>query len=395
MDTVRYPFTAGMILLTLSSWAVGLGANDQVTGPHPEMTDLYVSGTDGYHTYRIPALLTTEKGTLLAFCEGRQGGRGDSGNIDLLLKRSTDGGDTWSDQQVVWDDGANTCGNPCPVQDRQTGTIWLLLTWNDGRDTESAIKKNEGRDTRRVFVSRSADEGRTWSRPHGITATTKQSSWRWYATGPGIGIQLEQGPRKGRLVVPCDHSLVSSDDPSGYNSHVIYSDDHGQTWQLGGTISPAVNECQVVELDDGTLMMNMRNYNRTQTTRAIATSSDGGLTWSQVRHDPVLVEPICQASFLRYTETPVADRSRLLFANPAHAERGQRRDLTVRVSYDEGQTWPVQRLLWPGPAAYCCLAVLPDGQIACLFEGGKENPYERIVFARFTRQWLTSAPTEQ
>jgi len=246
-----------------------------------------------------------------------------------------------------------------------------------------------------VFVSHSTDEGQTWSTPRDITATTKRPTWRWYATGPGVGIQLEQGPRKGRLVVPCDHSLVSPDDPTGYNSHVVYSDDHGQTWQQGGTISPAVNECQVVELIDGTLMMNMRNYNRARSTRAVATSSDGGLTWSAVRHDPVLVEPICQASFLRYTKQPEDDHNCLLFANPGHGERGLRRDLTVRVSYDEGQTWPAQRLLWPGPAAYCCLSVLPDKRIACLLEGGIENPYERIVFARFTRQWLTNAPMEQ
>ncbi|UCD50887.1 MAG: exo-alpha-sialidase [Phycisphaerales bacterium] len=361
----------------------------------PELTDLFVSGTNGYHTYRIPALLTTEKGTLLAFCEGRRGGRGDSGNIDLLLKRSTDGGRSWGPQQVVWDDGANTCGNPCPVQDRQTGAIWLLLTWNDGRDKESAIKKNEAHDTRRVFVTHSTDEGQTWSAPREITGTTKRPTWRWYATGPGVGIQLEQGPWKGRLVVPCDYSEVSSTDPTGYSSHVIYSDDHGQSWQLGGTISPAVNECQVAELADGTLMMNMRNYDRNRTTRAVATSADGGLTWSEVRHDPALVEPICQASFLRYTKQPEDKRNRLLFANPAHGERGQRRDLTVRISYDEGQTWPVQRLLWPGPAAYCCLTVLPDERIACLLEGGTKNPYERIVFARFTRQWLTNVQTER
>ena len=360
----------------------------------PQFTDLFVSGVAGYHTYRIPALLTTEKGTLLAFCEGRQGGLGDSGNIDLLLKRSSDGGKAWSPRQVVWDDGPNTCGNPCPVQDRETGTIWLLLTWNDGRDKESAINKNEAHDTRRVFVSHSNDEGLTWSTPREITATTKRPEWRWYATGPGVGIQLRQGPWKGRLVVPCDYSAISPTDPTGFCSHVIYSDDHGQTWELGGTISPAVNECQIVELTDGTLMMNMRNYDRSQTTRAIATSNDGGLTFSAVRHDPVLVEPICQASFLRYTQRPEDDRNRLLFANPAHGERGQRRDLTVRLSYDEGRTWPIQRLLWPGPAAYCCLTVLPNNEIACLLEGGRSNPYERIIFARFGREWLTNARRE-
>jgi len=136
-------------------------------------------------------------------------------------------------------------------------------------------------------------------------------------------------------------------------------------------------------------MMNMRNYERSQATRAIATSADGGTTWSPVRHDPILVEPVCQASFLRYTRQPPDDRNRLLFANPAHGEPGRRRDLTIRMSYDEGQTWPVQRVLWAGPAAYSSLAVLPDGRPACLFEAGQQQPYERILFACCERDWLT------
>ena len=356
----------------------------------PNCSDVYVSGTNGYHTYRIPALIRTGKNTLLAFCEGRKSGRSDSGDIDLLLKRSEDGGTTWSRQQAVWDDGANTCGNPCPVIDEATGVVWLLMTWNHGRDRESEIKKNTSRDTRRVFVTRSDDDGRTWSKPREITDSTKRPEWRWYATGPGVGIQLTRSPWKGRLVIPCDHSVVTPEDPTGYHSHVIFSDDHGQTWKLGGVIRPAVNECQVVELTNGTLLINMRNYDRSQTTRAVATSSDGGMTWSAVRHDPALVEPICQASFLRYTQRPDADRNRLLFSNPGHAESGRRRDMTVRMSYDEGKTWPVERLLRPGPAAYSSLAVLPNEKIACLFEGGRQHPYERIVFARFSRRWLTA-----
>lgn len=360
----------------------------------PKYHDLFVSGTNGYHTYRIPALLPAANGTLLAFCEGRKSGRSDSGDIDLLVKRSQDSGRTWSRQQIVWDDGGNTCGNPCPVVDRTTGVIWLLMTWNHGQDREGAIKKNTGKDTRRVFVTCSNDNGLTWSQPREITDSTKHPEWRWYATGPGVGIQLTQGPWKGRLVIPCDHSVVLPEDPTGYHSHVIFSDDHGKTWKLGGDIRPAVNECQAVELADATLLMNMRNYDRSKTTRALATSADGGITWSEVRHDPVLVEPICQASFLRYTKQPDHDRNRLLFSNPGHGESGQRRDMTIRMSYDEGETWPIQRLLWPGPAAYSCLAVLPKGEIACLFEGGDQHPYERIIFARFTRQWLISVQGE-
>jgi len=353
-------------------------------------TDVFVAGADGYHTYRIPALLATPKGTLLAFCEGRKGGRSDTGDIDLLVKRSADGGSTWSAQQIVWDDGSNTCGNPCPVVDQATGVIWLPMTWNNGQDRESQIKQNTSKDTRRVFITSSDDDGRTWAKPREITTDVKRPEWRWYATGPGVGIQVAHGPWKGRLLVPCDHTLVLPDDPDGYCSHVIYSDDRGRTWQLGGVIRPAVNECQVVELTDGTLLINMRNYDPSQTTRAVASSSDGGLTWSAVRHDPVLVEPICQASLVRHTTQAPGGRDCLLFSNPAHAEPGKRLDMTVRMSEDEGKTWPVSRVLWPGPAAYSCLCVLPGGSIACLYEAGRTHPYERIVLARFSYDWLSS-----
>ncbi|NQT01058.1 MAG: exo-alpha-sialidase [Planctomycetes bacterium] len=378
-----------ILLLTCIASSVP-AVSEELTSPQQLYnTDVFVSGRDGYHTYRIPALLTTKKGTLLAFCEGRKATRSDSGNIDLLVKRSEDFGKTWSSRHIVWDDRENTCGNPCPVVDRQTGTIWLLMTWNRGDDHEGAIKKNTGRDTRRVWVSRSNNDSLTWSKPIEISATTKRPEWRWYATGPGVGIQLQKGPWKGRMVIPCDHSVISADDPDGYNSHVIISDDNGQTWYIGGVISPKVNECQVVELDNGTLMLNMRNYDRSKTTRAIATSNDGGITFSKVTHDPVLVEPICQASFLRYTLRSKHGRNRLLFSNPAHDQRGDRRDMTIRLSYDEGRSWPVSKLLYAGPSAYSCLTILPDGNIACLYEAGQKSPYEKIIFTSFTLDWLT------
>ena len=375
------------LIWTVLLTGVTLGAQQSTAG-QPQQSDVFVSGTNGYHTYRIPSLLVSRKGTLFAFCEGRKNSRSDSGDIDLLCRRSEDGGRTWSNQQVIWDDKENTCGNPCPVVDQQSGTIWLLVTWNRGDDTEAQIKANAGKDTRRVRLSRSDDDGITWSRPVEITQTAKQPAWCWYATGPGVGIQLEKGASRGRLVIPCDHSVAASaDNPAGYSSHVIISDDHGETWKLGGVISPQVNECQVVELADGTLMINMRNYDRSKTTRAIATSADCGLTWSKVTHDPALVEPICQASFIRYTWPGPRGKSRLLFSNPASTSK--RIEMTVRLSYDEGKTWPVGKLLYPGPSAYSCLAVLPDGDIACLYEMGENHSYEKIAFARFGLKWLT------
>lgn len=344
---------------------------------------LYVSGQDGYHTYRIPSLIVTTRGTLLAFCEGRKFARSDTGDICLLCKRSVDGGRTWSEQQVVWDDPGHTCGNPCPVVDRTTGTIYLWMTWNRGDDPERQIIDQTSADTRRVYMTHSTDDGLTWSEPVEYTETLKPSTWTWYATGPGTGIQLERGPHAGRLVIPCDH--IEAGTKARY-SHVFYCDDGGATWALGGrTPQPGVNECEVVELADGRLALNMRNYDRSQTARKVSLSADGGTTWGDLYADPALVEPICQASIRRYS-WPEGGGDRVLFSNPAHAEI--RCNMTVRLSEDGGRTWPHARCLHPGPAAYSCLAVLPDGDVACLYEAGEEHPYEAIVFARFPLAWL-------
>ncbi|MBN1933876.1 MAG: exo-alpha-sialidase [Anaerolineae bacterium] len=345
----------------------------------PIQTQVFVSGQGGYHTYRIPALAVAAQGTLLAFCEGRRNDRADWGDIDILLKRSTDGGETWSESQVVWADTGNTCGNPCPVVDRSTGCVWLLMTWNRGDDRERRIIDGESLDTRRVFVTHSDDNGFTWAKPLEITDAVKRPDWTWYATGPGAGIQIEHGAYSGRLVIPCDHIEAVT---KHYYSHIIYSDDRGQTWQLGGrTPQHDVNECQVVELTGGRLMLNMRNYERSQQTRKVSISRDGGLTWSDIYPDPALIEPICQASICRYA-WPDGDRPGLiLFSNPAH-ER-ERVNMTVRFSDDEGRTWAKSRGLHAGPGGYSCLAALP-GKIACLYEAGKEHPYESLVLARFS-----------
>jgi len=343
--------------------------------PMLDQTVLFRAGEGGYHTYRIPSLLATKGGAVLAFCEGRKAGRGDAGDIDLLMRRSEDGGVTWGPIRVLWDDGANTCGNPCPVVDAATGAISLLLTQNLGHDTEREILDGKSEGTRTVWLTRSTDDGKSWTRPAEITRGLKRDNWTWYATGPGVGIQTKSG----RMIVPCDHYLAGSKEK---RSHIIFSDDGGRAWQLGGDTGPDCNECQVVERSDGSLALNMRSY-RASRRRLISISKDHGLTWSAPTDDPTLIEPVCQAGLLRLPD------GAWLFTNPASLKR---ENLTVRLSADQGATWPAARTLHAGPAAYSSPAVLPDGQLACLYERGDQGPYETLTLARFNREWLTARP---
>ena len=334
----------------------------------PVHVPVFTSGREGYHTYRIPSVIVAPKGTLLAFCEGRKGGRGDAGDIDLVLKRSTDGGKTWGPLQVVWNDADNTCGNPCPVIDAKTGTILLLLTHNFGTDTEAKIVNGTGKGSRTVWLTRSTDDGATWSEPAEITKSVKKPAWSWYATGPGVGIQLKTG----RLLVPCDSK---SDGGKVRESHVIVSDDAGKTWKLGGVVGPLCNECQAVELADGRVMLNMRTY-RGNNRRLVSFSDDGGDTFSKPIADDALIEPVCQASILKAP----GERGGLLFSNPSSFKREK---MTVKTSRDDGKTWTESVVLHSGPAAYSCLTVLPNGQCGCLYERGVKQPYEEITFARW------------
>jgi len=340
---------------------------------------LFRSGTDGYKTFRIPAIITTKKGTILVFAEGRKNSSSDTGDIDLVMKRSDDNGKTWSELKVIRDDSLNVCGNPAPVQDRTTGKIYLFSTWNLGTDREPDIIKQTSKDTRRVYVMVSSDDGKTWSEPKEITSSVKMSNWTWYATGPCHGIQIENGSNKGRMVIPCDHIESVSDK---YYSHIIYSDDHGTTWQLGGTTpQDQVNESTVAELSNGRLMLNMRNYDRTRKSRRISVSDDGGSTWSNIYPDTVLIEPICQASLLSFT---VAKKKplQLLFLNPA--DQNSRKNMTLRLSDNEGASWPFKLILHAGPAAYSDLTLLKGGEIGCLYEAGLKSPYEGIIFQKIS-----------
>ncbi|MBT3244948.1 MAG: exo-alpha-sialidase [Bacteroidetes bacterium] len=342
---------------------------------------LFESGTDGYACFRIPAIVNTGK-TLLAFAEGRKKGCSDTGDIDLVLKRSNDGGKTWGPLQVVWDAGDDVAGNPAPVYDKKTKTVFLLSTWNLGSDHESRIIDGTSKDTRRVFVLKSDDQGASWSGAKEISNDTKLDNWTWYATGPVHGIQKQKEPHKGRLIIPCDHIEA---DTKHYYSHAIFSDDHGETWVLGGTTPQhQVNECTVVELDDGRLMLNMRNYDRSKRARKISISEDGGESWSDIKADLALPEPICQAAILK-SSAKIDGKTPILFLNPASPSG--REKLTLKISYDEAKTWSDSLLIHSGPAAYSDLCNLKKDKTGCLYEAGENSPYEGIQYKSIKIPW--------
>lgn len=337
------------------------------------LNHLYRAGEEGYACFRIPSIITTVRGTVLAFAEARKNNCGDAGDIDLVVKRSEDGGKTWSSLQMVWNDSTNTCGNPAPVIDQKTGKIVLLSTWNLGTDHEKDIIAGTSKDTRRVFVLSSADDGISWTPAQQITNNVKKEKWTWYATGPGRGVQISKGKYKGRMVIPSNH--VTADTKQNY-SHSIYSDDAGSTWKLGGiTQQDSVNESTVAELSNGRLMLNMRNASKKRV-RQTSISKDGGLSWSDIKADTVLVEPVCEGNLLQYKYP--GKKQVLLFSNPA--SKTSRTQMTIRVSRNNGKTWAFKKLLYPGPSAYSCLTVLPNGNIGCFYEAGLQRPYEGIVY---------------
>ncbi|MFD1160846.1 sialidase family protein [Hwangdonia seohaensis] len=339
-----------------------------------KLNTLFKPGEQGYACFRIPAVITTNNGSVIAFSEARKSGCSDTGDIDLVMKKSTDNGLTWSALQVIWDDNDNVCGNPAPVLDAETGTIHLLTTWNNGKDHESDIINGTSMDSRLIYQLTSTNNGQTWSEPKNITSSVKKPNWTWYATGPVHGIQLKKGAHKGRLVIPCDHIEKET---KKYYSHVFYSDDHGVSWKLGGTTPfDQVNECTVAQLSNGDLLLNMRNYNREAVkARQIAISKDGGDTWIDQKFDTQLPEPRCQGALLSVKNEA---KNVLLFTNPADSIA--RVNMTLSVSDNDGLSWEKKIPIYESHAAYSDLTELENGNILVLYEAGENNPYEGIHY---------------
>lgn len=384
----------------------GVASPAIAAAPQLEKLTLFRANEGGYALYRIPGLIVTKRGSVLAWCEARKRSGSDWGAIDIQLRRSSDGGKTFATPRTIANvEGpkpknpvalaqnlANndevTYNNPVMIAD-QTGSVHFLFCL----------------EYMRCFYARSDDDGQTFTNPVEITATFDQFrpeyNWKVLAAGPGHGLQLKTG----RLIVP-----VWLSDGSGGHAHrpsvnaTIYSDDHGKTWRRGALIIPNTtdwvnpSEAVAVQLTDGRVLFNSRSESKPNR-RLIAYSKDGATNWTKpVFHDE-LVEPICLASMIRLSEKP----RRLLFVNPNNLTRADgkdtpglsrdRKNISVRLSYDEGQTWPVTKALEPGPSGYSDLAVARDGTILCLYESGskeKPNSYSaQLTLARFNLEWLT------
>jgi Neuraminidase (sialidase) len=363
-------------------------------------TDLFEAGKGGHALYRIPGMVVTTRGTLLVYCEARKKTGDDWDAIDILLRRSTDGGTTWEAarklvsidgnvpknpvavKQRLGKQGDVTINNPVAIVDHKTGAVHFLYC------VEYA----------RCSSMRSDDDGKTFTKPVDITPTferfRRHYDWKVLATGPGHGIQLKNG----RLVVP-----VWLSTGTGGGAHrpscmaVIYSDDHGKTWERGDIVAADPtpknpNETVVVQLHNGRVMLNTRHED-TPHLRAVSVSADGATRWSKPRFDKQLPEPICMASIVRFTEQPTHKKNRILFANPHNPTGRERRNLTIKLTYDEGQTWPVAKTLEAGPSGYSDLAAAADGTIYCFYERGaeKRNHFRpgTLCLARLNLEWLT------
>jgi len=336
------------------------------------------------HTYRIPALVETRKGTLLAVVDARHDSASDlPARISLMARRSRDLGKTWSPAITVRSVEQGGVGDASLLLDRNSGRVWCFHSFGGpGIGFGTARGARTGPGTFQWHAMHSDDDGVTWSEPRDLTPQVKEPEWQAMFASSGTQIQTSLAiasfatagvATAGRYLVP----MVVRHADGVVSSRNAYSDDRGGTWKIGAAIGAGTDESHNVELAGGVILQNMRNGK----TRAIARSTDGGVTFSPVTHDAALIDPTCNAGIARYHKR---GRDLLIFTNAASARR---ENLTVKLSADGGNTWTPGRALHPGPAAYSTVAPLHDGSVAVLYECGESNPYERITFARFALEW--------
>jgi sialidase-1 len=374
---ISFSVLAAMVFLSCQSFA------GDAPGELP-LTDVFVGGQDGYPAFRIPSIVKTQRGALLAFAEGRAS-KADHSRNKIVVKRSTDDGKTWGKIQLLDDEGADCLNNPTAVVLSGAGRIILMYQRYPAAFHENGVLPGlKGEGICRGFVTRSDDDGVGWTPPEEITASVKRPTEATsIASGPGIGIQLTRGPHAGRVLIPFNQG------PGGHwKVYSVYSDDQGQTWKYGavapGDPHAGPNEVQFVELSGGRVMLNARDQAGSRH-RLIATSSDGGETWSALAEDPALIEPRCQASILRHAQNTNPANDVLLFSNPASTL--SRTNGTVRLSEDDGRTWAASRMIYAGSFGYSCLVTLDPLTVGCLFE---RDDYNKISFSAFTLDWITA-----
>ncbi|MFF9347646.1 exo-alpha-sialidase [Streptomyces sp. NPDC014734] len=340
--------------------------------------DLTVDGVGSPH-YRIPALTTSVKGTVLAAYDARPTLGDLPGNISVVLRRSTDGGVTWQPQQVVRQDAApKGYGDPSLLVDRETGRIFLFYAASVNQGFFGSATGNDENDPNvlQADYSYSDDDGLTWSHRR-ITKQIKNPAWAGMFAASGEGIQLRHGTYRGRLI----QQYAVRVNGANYAASA-YSDDHGETWRMGNPVGPGGDENKTVELSDGRVMLN----NRSAPYRTIAYSTDGGVNYTPFAQDTQLTDPANNASVMRYNPDAAPSdpqSSWLLFSNTENASA--RRNLTVKMSCDNGRTWPIRKVVDPGAAAYSTLTRLPGGRLGLLYE---RADYQHITYASFDLKWL-------
>jgi sialidase-1 len=396
--------TISWLGVVAGSLALGVA---QAAAPFMEKQDLFKAGDDGYKIQHIPGIVVTAKGTVLAWCEARKKG-GDWDAIDILLRRSTDDGVTWSAPKKVADVPGPKPKNPFSLRIKEVDP--KDVTYNNpvliaGRD--GTVHMLFCLEYMRCFYQRSTDDGQTWGAPVEITAAFEKFrpayDWKVLATGPDHCIQLKNG----RLVVP-----VWLSTGTGGNAHrpsvvaTIFSDDDGKTWQAGEIAVPCTeewinpSETLPLELADGRVMLNVRNESKAHR-RLVTISKDGATGWSKPEFDSTLVEPICMGGLVRLSLAANGGKNRILFCNPNNLTKSKgketpgrnrdRKNLAVRLSYDEGQTWAVTKSVEPGWGAYSDIGVTPRGTILCFYGTGSKGGFagDRLTLARFNLEWLT------
>ena len=362
---------------------------------------LRAAGQDGIDTYRIPGLVTTNSGVLIAVYDNRYNNSKDlQEDIDIGMSRSTDGGETWEPMKVIIDMGEygglpeqlNGAGDPCVLYDEVNGTFWVAALWMSGSAPDKMLwwASEPGmtpQETGQFILVKSSDEGLTWSEPINITEQIKDPSWQLLLQGPGRGITMSDGT----LVFPAQFKAdigVRALDGGQYTCHstIVFSRDGGETWKIGTGAKTNTTEAQVAELSDGSLMLNMRDdRNRTDKTetngRAVAFTSDLGATWTvHSSSNSALQEPNCMASLIA-AEVKVDGQVQraLFFSNPDN--KSERTNMTVKASLDEGVTWPEEQqveLFAPAGYGYSCLTMVDDSHVGILYEGVKELYFQKI-----------------